>query len=160
MRYDPAAAVHAASGLRPAFGHALHKREQRLTALRKAKPFCRPVVHLQVDVDGVFAAPRRVHVRIPDALEIRRERTLARGGNQKVATEVKIGADQSEVRIFVSEQRKPQVRGHRLKGGVTGKRQLRLVKQSAVVLRVCFHNVVKHCLRAVAGHARKSSFNF
>ena len=42
------------------------------TALGQIRRFSRPVVHLGVDVDRVLAFPGRLHLIVPDALEIRR----------------------------------------------------------------------------------------
>src|SRR5688572_429759 len=55
-----------ASRLRHIFNHA----KKGLMQLREVCLFRRPVVHLSVDVDGVFAVPRRAHVRIPEPLKI------------------------------------------------------------------------------------------
>src|SRR5205085_11926741 len=71
---------------------------ERLVALGEVRHLRGPVVHLRVDVDGVLRLPRRRHLRVPDALKVRGLRAGARGGDEEVATELKI--ERREVRVF------------------------------------------------------------
>ncbi len=64
--------------------------EQRLVALGQIRRLRRPVVHLGVDVDRVVAAPRRPHVRVPDALQVERGRTRPGAADEQVAPELEV----------------------------------------------------------------------
>ena len=75
-------------------------------ALRKIANLRRPVVHLNVDVCGVFTFPRRFERVIPDSLEIGGLRTGPGAGDKKIPSELKIERFQLRVksirRIFNS----------------------------------------------------------
>ena len=91
VRGNAAAAVHHARGVAPVGRHALQVAEQRQPAVGQAAAFRGPVVHFRVDVNGVFAAPRRVGIFVPDALQIRGQQGVgAAAGNQQVAPEVEV----------------------------------------------------------------------
>ena len=45
----------------------------------------RPVIFLEVDVDRVVAAPRRVHIFIPESLEVGRDAASPGGRDEQVA---------------------------------------------------------------------------
>ena len=68
---DPAArAVVHARGARAGDRQVVHHAHQRLHALGEIGRLRRPVVHLRVDVDGVFRAPGRRHLVVPQALQV------------------------------------------------------------------------------------------
>src|SRR5687767_4218424 len=46
--------------------------DKRFVQFAKSSFFCRPVIHLGIDVDCVFAIPWRIDLVIPDALKIGR----------------------------------------------------------------------------------------
>ena len=71
MRHPAAGAVHGAGRDGTRLAQFTDELEQGLGGLRKACHLGRPVVHLRVDVDGVFAVPGSVRLVVPDALEIR-----------------------------------------------------------------------------------------
>ena len=60
----------------------IHESEQRVVHFGKIGGFGTPVIFFGVDVDGVVAAPRRTHVRIPQSLQIGRNAGCTRTGNQ------------------------------------------------------------------------------
>ena len=63
----------------------------------------RPVVHLQIDIDGVFGAPGRGEVRIPYSLQGWRKSafSVAAAGKQEVAAIGLVEGDNAHiVRIF------------------------------------------------------------
>jgi hypothetical protein len=53
----PAAAIHFASSFSPSYGKALKQGKQGLLALSQVAYIGRPVIHLQVNVERVSAAP-------------------------------------------------------------------------------------------------------
>jgi len=66
---DPAAgAIQFLGGARAGHGKLLDHGDERLDAFAEVGFFRRPIVHFGIDVDGVFAAPRRVHAVIPQPL--------------------------------------------------------------------------------------------
>ena len=44
--------------------------EERHLRLSEVAPECRPVVHLCIDVNGVFRVPWRIHLVVPHALQV------------------------------------------------------------------------------------------
>ena len=62
------AAVHLPRRFPSVFPHLFDQVKQRLMALRKRAAFRRPVVHLGIDVDGIFGVPRRRKILIPKSL--------------------------------------------------------------------------------------------
>lgn len=86
MVQNPAAcAVMGLGHLASSFGHIFHQLHQRQEGLGEIGNIGQPVIHLQIDVDGVFAAPGRKDIFIPNALEIGRLRAGSGTGNGKVA---------------------------------------------------------------------------
>ena len=75
----------------------VHVIKQRRVALGEVADFRHPIVHLEVDVGVEIAVPRRVHVLIPDALQIRRQAPWPRTPHQQIPSELEIERD--EVRI-------------------------------------------------------------
>ena len=57
--------------------HLFDEADQRLHALAEVGGIGQPVVHLEIDVGRVLAAPRRIDLVVPDALEVRRLRAGA-----------------------------------------------------------------------------------
>ena len=73
---------------------------QRLDTLGQVARLGRPVIHLGVDVDGVLAAPRRVHAGIPQALQRRRLSAWSRAAQQEVTAELKV--ESHELRVVAA----------------------------------------------------------
>ena len=71
----------------------------------------RPVVHLGVDVDRVVAAPRRTHVRVPDALQVQRRAARPRPADQQVAAELEVERLERRVGRAVAVLAQPGVGG-------------------------------------------------
>ena len=88
---DPAtgAPVHL-RGARAGLREVLHHPQERFDALAEIARLGRPVVHLGVDVDGVFAAPGRVHAVGPEALQIGRLPARTRAGEEQVAAKLEV----------------------------------------------------------------------
>src|SRR5437588_542356 len=59
--------------------------------------FCRPIVHLGVNVDGVFAVPGRLELVVPEALEVGGLAAGPRAGDEQVTAELEV--KRGELRI-------------------------------------------------------------
>ena len=75
------------------FSNLADKAEHRLVHLGQSRYFCRPVVHLKVDVGRVFAVPRRKGVVVPDALQVGGLSAGLRAADEQVAPELEIEFD-------------------------------------------------------------------
>ena len=51
-------------------GKVVDKREQWIVTFREICHFGRPIVHLGIDIDGVFTVPRGIHTAIPHSLQV------------------------------------------------------------------------------------------
>ena len=60
--------------------------EQRLVELGKVGGLHRPVVHLRIDVDGIFTVPRCIFAVVPNALQVCRLSTRLGRGDEQIAT--------------------------------------------------------------------------
>ena len=60
------------SSYRTVHSQFFHEIKQRLMTIRKICILRRPVIHFRVDVGGIIAAPRRLHMIVPDALQVGR----------------------------------------------------------------------------------------
>ncbi|MCY1169162.1 hypothetical protein D9M73_91810 [compost metagenome] len=90
MRNPAPRAVHRPRGPCAGYGQILDHPHQRLdTEAEPARIGC-PIIHLSVDVDGVFAAPRRGRPLIPDALQRRRLAARSRRGDEQIAAILQI----------------------------------------------------------------------
>ena len=85
MHHPPACAVLRLRGASASHGEVVHHSDERLDALGEVAGFGGPVVHLGVDVDGVFATPRRVRAFIPQPLQARWLAAGTRGRDEEVA---------------------------------------------------------------------------
>ena len=59
-----------ASGLLSGHGHLAHQLLERPDHLRQVAGLGRPIVHRQVDVDGVLGVPPRIWIVVPDPLQV------------------------------------------------------------------------------------------
>ena len=91
MVQDPAArAIELLGGAGAADAKVVDGVEKRLVALAQTGELRDPVVHLHVDVRGVFSLPRRVEGFVPDALEISGLGAGTAAGDQEVAAVVEV----------------------------------------------------------------------
>ena len=81
----------------PGFRQVQHHAQKRFDALAQIASLRRPVVHFGVDVDGVLAAPGRVHAIGPEALQIGRLPARARAGEQQVPAKLKVEGRQLRI---------------------------------------------------------------
>ena len=65
-------AIHHTSCITSRLAHLSYQAEERLVEFGKIADLRGPIVHLEVDVAGVFAVPRGEHLVIPDALQVGR----------------------------------------------------------------------------------------
>ena len=63
----------------------LHHREEWHLRFCQVGDVGRPIVHLGIDVDGVFAVPRGILLVVPDALQIGRLTSWLRRGDEQIA---------------------------------------------------------------------------
>ena len=94
MTHRSPASVHTAGGNSAVLPHALDMVVKGRAALGQILHKCAPVVHLGIDVNGIFSAPRRPHILVPDALEIKGESSLTGACYHKVAGEVEVHSNQ------------------------------------------------------------------
>ena len=86
---DPAGgAIHLLGGAGSALGGFGDEAVEGLGALGEVAGEGRPVVHLDIDVDGVFRAPGRGGFFVPNALEVGGLGAGAGGGEEEVASEL------------------------------------------------------------------------
>ena len=88
---EAARAVVISRGLSASHAKVVEQVPQRLLHLGQIRHVCRPVVHLDVDVDVVVGVPRRGDLVVPNALQIRGHRVRPRRSHQQVAAELKVG---------------------------------------------------------------------
>ena len=91
-------------------GQILQRVEQRLVTFRQVGHLGGPVVHLGVDVDRVFAFPRRLLRFVPQALQIGRLPARSAGGNHQIAAELE--EQRRQLGVFRTERFQTLVRGH------------------------------------------------
>ena len=85
MGYPATTTVHLLGCLHSRLTQVADHREERLLRLGEVAHEGRPVVHLGIDVDGVFRVPRGVFLVVPHALEVGRLSTRLRRGDQQIA---------------------------------------------------------------------------
>ena len=72
--------------------------QQRPGEVAQTRHFRRPVVLLQVDVDRIVAAPRRIHALVPEPLQVRRDTCRTGRRDEQVAPVLEIQGLQPGVR--------------------------------------------------------------
>ena len=99
MCAEAAASVHFRRSHAATLADALDQVDERQMKLGQVHDLGGPVVHLRIDVDGVFAAPGRPGVRTPDALKVQGQGAGAAATDGQVATEIEI--EDGERRILL-----------------------------------------------------------
>ncbi len=69
----------------------------------------RPVVHLEVDIDGVLAVPHGHELVVPDALEIKSRAALPAAGDNEVPPHLEIQRRQPRIFLAVPDRFQPLV---------------------------------------------------
>ena len=123
MKREAARAVHLLGGAAAAVERHLDQVEQRPRGFRQVAHFGRPVVHLQVDIGGVLAVPRRSHEFVPDALEIGRHGSRTAAAHQQVAAELEVQRRKAGVLLAFLEAGETFVGGKVLDSGIAGRRR-------------------------------------
>ena len=70
------------------FSNSFDKLYQRLMAFREIGQHSRPVIHLSVNIYGIFTTPYRCIILAPDSLKIRRQRTWSGAGDEKISSKL------------------------------------------------------------------------
>ena len=83
--------------------------EERFMTLGEIRHLCRPVVHLQVDVDVVITVPGSLDVGTPDALQVCGKAPWSRGGDQQVSSKLEEGRHQIGVLLTLSDPSQSQI---------------------------------------------------
>jgi hypothetical protein len=109
MGHPAARAVHHLAVRAPVCGEVHHHRRERLDAFPEVARLGGPVIHLGVDVDGVFAVPRRVMESFQMPCKIRGLAAGPRTANQQIARELKIERGQLRI-VAVGKMRDALVR--------------------------------------------------
>ena len=92
---------------------AIDQVEERLVQFGEVADLRRPVVHLDVDVDGVLALPRRRQRVVPDSLKVRRHRSRTAARNEQVARELEVDRLELRIRFASRDRRETFVGGNR-----------------------------------------------
>ena len=72
MSQPPLASVHLTGSHGASLTQILYHGEKRLLGFIQTGHFCRPVIHLSIDIDGVFAVPWGHDLLIPYTLQVGR----------------------------------------------------------------------------------------
>ena len=78
MRHPTRTVVHGARRLSACYTQVANHREQRFLCLSQITHIGRPVVHLGIDVDGIFRVPSGIHLMVPYTLQVGRLTTRLR----------------------------------------------------------------------------------
>ena len=95
----PRGAIQALGGRGAIPAEIPHKAQQDLVHLGETGRLGGPVVFLQVDVDGVVAAPRRFHAFVPQTLQVRRDPFRPGRGDQEISSILIVKRFQLRVRF-------------------------------------------------------------
>ena len=71
--------------------------EERLSSFREVADFGRPVVHLEIDVGGVFTVPRRSHTFVPNALQVGRHGAGTTAPHQQIPAELEVECGEARI---------------------------------------------------------------
>ena len=123
--------------------------EQRLMAFGQVRRFRRPVVHFDVDVDRVFAAPGRVFALVPDALQVERLRPRARPADHEITPELKISRRQFRI-VVVGKRLDANVR-RPLRVVRVAEVELNAVEEPLIILNMLFFGGVVVGLKSEGG---------
>ena len=86
MCHPATATIHFPSRLCSRYTQILDERIQRLRGVTEIRYLGRPVVHLRIDVDGIFTVPRCIFAVVPNALQVCRLSTRLGRGDEQITT--------------------------------------------------------------------------
>ena len=86
MCHPATATIHFPSRLCSRYAQILNQRIQRFRGVTEIRYLGRPVVHLRIDVDGIFAVPRRIFAVVPNTLQVCSLSTRLGRGDEQIAT--------------------------------------------------------------------------
>ena len=87
--HEATTAIHCFCRLCSAFPHILNHSNQRFITLRQVTGKGWPVVHLRIDIDGIFTAPGRCILIVPNPLQIIGQRSGSASCNHQITAELK-----------------------------------------------------------------------
>ena len=123
MSHPTTAAVHFTGRNGSRLTQITNQREQRTCRFCEIRHLSRPVVHLGIDVNGVFRIPRGIHLVVPNALQIGSLTTLLGRRDKQIAPVIEHQRHHSHI-LTVLESSQTAVGGQR---GSAGKRKLYLI---------------------------------
>ena len=92
MEHPSVGAIHTGCRLAPCLADFPDEPEKGFVHLRQVGHLRRPVVHLEVDVGGVFRIPRGQHLLVPDALQIGGIEVIGlRRADEQIAPKLEVG---------------------------------------------------------------------
>ena len=107
MTYHPSHTIHYTGCLLPWLMHGLKQIHHGFVKLCQITGTCQPVIHLQIDINGIFTVPHRHKFSIPDSLEIQRRAALSAAGYDQIASELEIQCCQGRFLCAASQCVKP-----------------------------------------------------
>ena len=140
MKGKTARAVHFPSSAAATVERHLDEVEERPGGFGQITDFGRPVVHLNVDVRGVLAIPRRRHLVIPYALQVGRHGPGTAAAHEQVAAELIVERRKAWVFPALLQPGEPFIGSKALHRGIRGRlgqHQLHSTKQLFVICGVC-----------------------
>ena len=97
MSHPASCTVHFRCNLATVRNHSLYQFKKRKMQLRKSGVFRRPVIHLRVDVDRIFAVPHGRETIVPNTLKICGKTSDTARGNKQIPAVGKGKIDQSVI---------------------------------------------------------------
>ena len=101
MRQPALAAIHLLGSLGTRHAEVANHREQRLLGLDKVTHHGGPVVHLGIDIDGVFGVPGGILFAIPHTLQVGRLTTRLRAADKQIAPILHHERNQVQIKLTV-----------------------------------------------------------
>ena len=90
--------IHFLGGNASRFLKLFHEADERKGSFRKVAYFCRPVIHLEVDVGMEIGTPGSIEVLVPDSLQVGRQDAGCAGAvHEQIASVLEIKGDEARV---------------------------------------------------------------
>ena len=86
MCHPTTTTIHFPSRQCSRYAQILNQRIQRFRGVTEIRYLGRPVVHLRIDVDGIFTVPRRIFAVVPNTLQVCSLSTRLGRGDEQIAT--------------------------------------------------------------------------
>ena len=132
-------AVHAFRHLPSVGHHSFQQCKQRQVALGQIAAFRRPVIHLRIDIDGVFRSPGRSKILIPKSLQGQGQRARAASRNHEIPSVLEQQLLKRDVLTTLRQKSQSLIGGHVLPL-IPGQTKLHPVVQRLIIRNMfCFH---------------------